>query len=244
MKNFKYIFFASALLFFTNCNDPEDVDLNPIIDPDPLPELTAGSADFSNYVALGNSLTAGFTDGALFQASQENSLPNILSQKFALVGGCDFTQPLTSDNFGGLAAGGERIQESKTCFWWCWTSFFRSLIGNVTVTTDIVLNNPTGPFNNLGVPGAKSFHLVGARIWKFGQFGSRSCQSLFRENDRYDTKCKCFGVGGRIKHLVSFLYGLVNNDVLGYATTVEMVRILLLRFQEPLVLVLTGVMEH
>lgn len=159
MKNFKYIFFASALLFFTNCNDPEDVDLNPIIEK-VLPELTAGSADFSNYVALGNSLTAGFTDGALFQASQENSLPNILSQKFALVGGGDFTQPLTSDNFGGLAAGGERIQSPRLVFGGAGPVSLESIIGNVTVTTDIVLNNPTGPFNNLGVPGAKSFHLL------------------------------------------------------------------------------------
>jgi len=58
MKNIKYIFLASSLLFFTNCNDPEDVDLDPIIE-EVFPEVTAGSADFSNYVALGNSLTAG-----------------------------------------------------------------------------------------------------------------------------------------------------------------------------------------
>ncbi len=103
MKNFKYIFLASSLLFFTNCNDPEDVDLNPFIDEVVVPELTAGSADFSTYVSLGNSLAAGFTDGALFKAAQEKSLPNILSQKFAIVGGGAFTQPLTNDNFGGLA---------------------------------------------------------------------------------------------------------------------------------------------
>ena len=159
MKNIKYIVLASSLLFFTNCNDPEDVDLNPIIE-EVLPNLTAGSADFSNYVSLGNSLTAGFTDGALFIASQENSLPNILSQKFSLVGGGSFTQPLTSDNFGGLAAGGERIQSPRLVFGGAGPVSLESIIGNVTVTTDIVLNNPTGPFNNLGVPGAKSFHLL------------------------------------------------------------------------------------
>ncbi len=160
MKNFKYIFFASTLLFFTNCNDPEDVDLDPIVEAEPLPELTAGSADFSTYVALGNSLTAGFTDGSLFIASQENSLPNILSQKFALVGGGVFTQPLTNDNFGGLAAGGNRIADPRLIFDGETPAGLESLIGPVTVTTDIILNNPTGPFNNMGVPGAKSFHLL------------------------------------------------------------------------------------
>ncbi|MGF1559655.1 MAG: G-D-S-L family lipolytic protein, partial [Flavobacteriaceae bacterium] len=90
MKNLKYIFLASSLVLFTNCNDPEDVDLNPIIEEEARPELTAGSANFSNYVSLGNSLTAGFTDGALFQASQNLSFPNLLSQKFSLVGGGNF----------------------------------------------------------------------------------------------------------------------------------------------------------
>lgn len=31
-----------------------------------LPPIVAGEADFSRYVALGNSLTAGFSDNALF----------------------------------------------------------------------------------------------------------------------------------------------------------------------------------
>ena len=34
---------------------------------------TNGEADFSNYVALGNSLTAGFADNALYIQGQENS---------------------------------------------------------------------------------------------------------------------------------------------------------------------------
>jgi hypothetical protein len=47
-------------------------------------EYTSGSADFSHYVAIGNSLTSGYTDGALFRAGQQNSIPNILAQRFAL----------------------------------------------------------------------------------------------------------------------------------------------------------------
>ncbi|MDE0774508.1 MAG: G-D-S-L family lipolytic protein, partial [Ulvibacter sp.] len=61
----------------------------------------AGDADFSNYVALGNSLTAGFADNALFVSGQQDSYPNIMAQQFSFVGGGDFTQPLTSDNLGG-----------------------------------------------------------------------------------------------------------------------------------------------
>jgi hypothetical protein len=34
------------------------------------------------------------------------------------------------------------------------------VIGPVTPTSNLLTNNPTGPFNNLGVPSAKSFHLL------------------------------------------------------------------------------------
>ncbi len=79
----KYIWLFIALLGFTACNDIEDVlrDNNvPSSDAEVLPDLTPGTADFSNYVAVGASFTAGFTDNGLFIAGSENSFPNILSQ--------------------------------------------------------------------------------------------------------------------------------------------------------------------
>ena len=66
MKNLKYIYLLTASLLFVNCNEIEDVDLNATAPMAPAPDFTAGSADFSNYISLGNSLTAGFTDGSLF----------------------------------------------------------------------------------------------------------------------------------------------------------------------------------
>ncbi|MGB5203931.1 G-D-S-L family lipolytic protein [Eudoraea sp.] len=156
----KYIWFLACLIGISACNDKEDFDMTE--EEVELPAAIPGSADFSNYVALGNSLTAGFTDGALFIAGQNNSLPNILSQQFELVGGGSFTQPLTNDNFGGLALAGNRLPgfDPRLVFGGAGPVPLESLIGPVTVTTDIALNNPAGPFNNLGVPGAKSFHLL------------------------------------------------------------------------------------
>ena len=81
-----------------------------------LPELNAGDLDFSNYVAVGPSFTAGYTDGAVFKAGQENSYPNILSKEFAKAGGGAFTQPLVSDNIGGLLLGGTQIAEPRLFF--------------------------------------------------------------------------------------------------------------------------------
>ncbi len=218
MKNFKYIFLASSLLFFTNCNDPEDVDLNPFIDEVVVPELTAGSADFSTYVSLGNSLAAGFTDGALFKAAQEKSLPNILSQKFAIVGGGAFTQPLTNDNFGGLALAGTRIQDPRLVFGGATPVPLESLIGPVTVTTDIALNNPTGPFNNLGIPGAKSFHLLAPGYGNISNV-QLGLANPFAVRVTGTTPNASMLELGMAQSPTFFSLWIGNNDVLGYALT-------------------------
>lgn len=164
--NSKYIFLLSALIGFTSCNEIEDVSREEI---EITTELTSGSADFSTYVSLGASFTAGYTDGALFKAGQINSFPNMLANQFAIAGGGNFTQPLTNDNFGGLIANGSPIIDPATMqrtlterlvFGGAGPVPLQSLNPNAISTTDIVLNNPTGPFSNLGVPGAKSFHLL------------------------------------------------------------------------------------
>ena len=79
MKNIKYIWMLALVVSLTAC---EEDDLSTFGEVEELPALTAGDADFSNYVALGASFTAGFTDNALFIASQENSFPNTLSKQF------------------------------------------------------------------------------------------------------------------------------------------------------------------
>ncbi|PKF60172.1 G-D-S-L family lipolytic protein, partial [Psychromonas sp. psych-6C06] len=218
MKNLKYLYISLGVLAFTACNDPEDVDLEPEVIVEELPALTAGSADFSNYVSLGNSLTAGFTDGALFQASQTLSMPNLLSQKFSLAGGGSFSQPLTNDNIGGLALAGTRIQDPRLVFGGAGPVSLESLIGDVTVTTDIALNNPTGPFNNLGVPGAKSFHLLAPGYGNIAnvQLGLANPYFVRMTGATPDISVLEMAVGQSPSF---FSLWIGNNDVLGYATT-------------------------
>ena len=218
MKNLKYLYISLGILAFTACNDPEDVDINPVEMAEELPVLTAGSADFSNYVSLGNSLTAGFTDGALFQASQNLSLPNLLSQKFSLAGGGSFIQPLTNDNIGGLALAGTRIQNPRLVFGGAGPVPLESIIGDVTVTTDIALNNPSGPFNNLGVPGAKSFHLLAPGYGNIAnvQLGLANPYFVRMTGSTPDISVLQMAVS-QAPSFFSLWIG--NNDVLGYATT-------------------------
>ncbi len=155
MKNtIKYTFLSALFLGFAAC----DVDNTlPEIKEEAEVEnniaLNAGSADFSKYVAVGGSFTAGYTDGALFNAGQTNSFPNILASKFAMVGGGSFTQPLIDNNIGGYLINGEIQGEPRLYF--DGEGPARLALAPTTEIEDI----QAGPYNNMGVPGLKSFHL-------------------------------------------------------------------------------------
>jgi len=150
IKNYKWLFLVALTLTACSSDDDPVADAN---SSDGLP-LTAGTANFSKFVALGNSLTAGFSDNALFIEGQKGSYPNLMAQKFALVGGGEFKVPYMNDNVGGLLIGGTPIQGTRL--------FFNGTAPvNVSgVPSTEVTNVLTGPFNNMGIPGAKSFHLL------------------------------------------------------------------------------------
>jgi hypothetical protein len=108
IKNFKWLLLVS--LAFAACNS--DDDDQPVVQ---VP-VTAGTANFSKYVALGNSLSAGYMDGALYIKGQENSQTKILSDQFKLAGGGEFRIPYMNDNNGALLLGGNIITENRLYF--------------------------------------------------------------------------------------------------------------------------------
>lgn len=218
IMNTKYIWLLLIFLGLAACSELEDVDrIDPVAE---LPALTAGSVDFSKYVAVGASFTAGFTDNALFKAAQENSFPNILSKQFALVGGGTFTQPLTSDNYGGLAAGGVRLPgfDPRLIFGGAGPVSLESKIGPVIVGTDIALNKPTGPFNNMGVPGAKSYHLLFNGYGNIANLATKTANPYFV---RMASSTTATMLGDAMSQSPTFftLSEIGGNDVLGYATS-------------------------
>ena len=96
MKN-KFIYLAIIAAGFASC-EPEFE--NPVSQ-----DYSAGEANFSSYVSVGNSLTAGYMDGTVSRVGQTYSYPNLLAQQFALVGGGAFTQPSFAEdvnNLGGI----------------------------------------------------------------------------------------------------------------------------------------------
>lgn len=215
-----YIALLAVFIGFTACNDPEDVlpeseMMEEMLEPI---ALMSGSADFSTYVALGNSLTAGFTDNALFKAGQENSFPSKLAARFALAGGGEFSQPLTNDNIGGLLAGGVQLPgfNPRLVFGGAGPVPLSEIIGPVSPTTDIALNNPAGPFNNMGVPGAKSFHLLAPG------YGNLANVSLGLANPYFVRMTGSTPDASVLEMAMAqsptfFTLWIGNNDVLGYA---------------------------
>lgn len=206
----KYIKFIAVLaLGFASC----EADLD-----NPVEEnfYTSGSADFTNYVAVGNSLTAGYADGALFITGQNNSYPSIMAQQFSLVGGGDFNQPLMDDNLGGLKLGGSQITENR---------FVLAVDANGNPgparlggdpATDIS-NVLSGSFNNMGVPGAKSFHLVAPGYGNVAGVPTGQANPYFV---RFASEANATVIGDAIAQSPTFFsLWIGNNDILSYATS-------------------------
>jgi hypothetical protein len=197
MKNYKYIGLLLLSIGVVSCDVNNELD---IIEAEIVPEvaLNTGGLDFSTYISVGASFTAGYTDGAMFKAAQENSFPNILAGKF----GTEFNQPLMNDNIGGLVFGGTAVQPPR--FYFNGSGPARLTALPTTELTTVL----SGPFNNFGAPGAKSFHLgvsgYGQLNPYFGRMASSPAASVM--GDALATNPTFFT-----------LSEIGGNDVLGYA---------------------------
>lgn len=211
MKNyFKYL--AILALGVVSC-EPE---LENSIEDGEL--YTNGTADFSNYVAVGNSLTAGYADGALYITGQQNSYPNILASKFAAVQETDgFTQPLMNDNAGGLLLSGNQITENRFVLAVGANGQPRpARYGGAAPTTDIT-NKLSGSFNNMGVPGAKSYHLVAPGYGNVAGVPAGLANPFFV---RFASDANATILDDALaQNPTFFTLWIGNNDVLSYATS-------------------------
>ncbi|MFD1870812.1 SGNH/GDSL hydrolase family protein [Hymenobacter bucti] len=177
------------------------------------PSASAGSADFSRYIAVGNSLTAGYADNGLYLEGQLNSYPSMLAQQFAQAGGGTFTQPLftTAQSNGsgylrlaGFTAAGAPITAAVTT----------NLAVRGGTATAPLYTKYTDAINNLGVPGIKL-----ADIQTVG-YGSTQGNPYFERitPDAAAGQTYFQRVKAEAATATFFSCWLGNNDVLGYAT--------------------------
>ncbi len=93
MKTTRLTYITLLLIGLVSACKQEVITLQPPPTVTP-PTPSKGTADFTKFVALGTSYTAGFQAGALFNDGQANSLPAILNKQFETVGAnATFKQP-------------------------------------------------------------------------------------------------------------------------------------------------------
>lgn len=207
IKNFKWLLLAS--LAFVACDNEDEVKID-ANSSDGKP-LTAGSAVVTKYVALGDSYAAGYSDNALFSLGQEGSYANIIAKQFALAGGGEFKTPLMADNVGGLLLGGNVIAGPRLYF-----------NGSAPVPVSgkpstEVTTKLTGPFNNFGVPGAKSYHLVAPGYGNVAGVAAGLANPYFA---RFATSASTTVVADAVAQDPTFFsLWIGGNDILGYATS-------------------------
>ena len=92
MKKILFIIFTVAL--FTSCERKIDEF-----------QVEKGSANFTKFIAVGNSLMSGYADGALYNTGQKYSIPNIIAGQLQLAGSGAFVQPMVTSEYGVLYPG-------------------------------------------------------------------------------------------------------------------------------------------
>lgn len=201
----RYISYFLLLLVAVSC-EPKLDDFTP----------SAGSADFTKYVSLGNSLTAGYSNSALYTSGQSYSYANLIAQQMKLVGGGEFVQPVVT-NEDGLLAGKMMLGKSINC------------LGVESLGPISAGGSPTGipaalmpvgySVNNFGVPGAKSYHLVAP-----GYGSPAGLQAVPPTANPYFVRFASSATTSVVADAMAanptfFSLWIGNNDVLGYSTS-------------------------
>lgn len=199
-----------------------------VSNPPPLNSGTAsaGNADFTKFVSIGDSITAGYADGALYLLGQQNSFPGMLAQQFAAVGGGAFNQPLMADptdpvaaaegNLGGMLVGGMALPDFGNRFVLnTETESPERLEGASTIEATASGLNGTA-FTNMGVPGAKSFHLGAPNYGDAAGLAGGTANPYFV---RFSTIAATTVITDAAAQQPSFYtLWIGNNDILSYAT--------------------------
>jgi hypothetical protein len=189
------IILAFISVIITGCQDRSNLTA-------PTPQSPkSGTADFTRFVTIGNSITAGYESSALFQDAQVWAYGN----QIAKLVNTNFAMPLISDP--GL--GGQLV------------------LHQISPSPEIISLPSSGvplnllyqaPYNNLGIPGAMVYDVLNAK-------DSLTCFSnVFGGKPNPFFNLILRGIGTQF-HQASLLHPtfvtcwIGNNDVLGYATS-------------------------
>lgn len=170
-----------------------------------------GSADFTTFVAIGDSYTSGYTDGALSKAGQKNGFSAILAHQLSTTDNY-YDQPFIPE---GMSVGGDGNGSYKLVV------LNKSLVPFPTTGNPELLSDPSNwvngqaPFNNIGVPGVKSFHLLAPELgdYTLGEGAFNPFYSRFASAPGTSTMIS----DAMLKKPTFFSLWAGGNDVLQYA---------------------------
>ncbi|HET6226653.1 MAG TPA: SGNH/GDSL hydrolase family protein [Bacteroidia bacterium] len=204
------LFLFAGIILLASCKPELDV-----------PSPDKGSLDVSKYVSIGNSITSGFADAALYYNGQVVAYPNLVAEQFKTIGGGNFNQayvPVGSVGLGSSLNARYMLGYKTDC------KGVSSLSpGPIAPSGDpsIFLTSVAaqGPFNNIGIPGAKAITTVypgygnpANGLGKYNPFFTRMLNS-----SEYATASMLSKAAEQNATFFSLFIG--NNDVLGFASS-------------------------
>ncbi|MBO2008484.1 SGNH/GDSL hydrolase family protein [Hymenobacter negativus] len=195
---------------------------------DTRPATDAGSLNFNSYVAVGNSLTAGYSDGGLYNEAQATSYPALLAQQFAKTskGPASFVQP----SFATTQADGSgyiKLQIVNGAASPVPPSAANNYLDEKVAFTTPAVNLPGGrqlaPYagttqpDNLGIPGISVLSSLSALTGGLVPYGTLNpfYERLLTTAEK-STKDYVTYIGQKTPTFFTCWMG--NNDVLAYAT--------------------------
>ncbi len=178
------------ILMFIGCQDRTELTAPPALNP------VSGSADLTRYVAIGNSLTAGYQSSSLYQSAQVYSYPNLIANQAGLT---SFAQPLIADP----GIGGQIKIVSLDPF----VTKTEPLLGGAPLN----ISYPA-PYGNMGIPGIVLADVMNSTTSAGSYSKSPFIDIILRGQGTQFAQVKAL-------HPTFVTLWIGNNDVLGFATS-------------------------
>ncbi|MCP4143782.1 MAG: hypothetical protein GY752_00705 [bacterium] len=180
--------------------------------------VPSGAGYFANYIAIGNSFTAGFQDGGLHVAGQSYSYPQQIASALGYPAG-SFVQPLINHPGIGSTDTGDPAFTASVLHW---TGTSIGLIGE-TPTAEVpnllLASSWPVPYSNLGVPGATTNDILNCTDSSNSQSPGNGYFDFILRNPTFGNVTMIDQAINRGPTLVTCWIG--NNDILGGATSGE-----------------------
>ncbi len=188
------LLFLLGIFIISGCKDRTEVTA-----PEQI-QQKSGKADFTRFVTIGNSLTAGVQSNSLFETAQKYSYGNQIANQV----NASFEQPIVAEP--GTPGRLEVVSLNP----------FQTYI---TKTSGAPLNlQYQAPYNNLGISGAFTYDVLNAQ-------DSSSCYTakyFNKPNPMFNLVLRGIGTQfqqAKMLHPTFVSLWIGNNDVLGYATS-------------------------